>query len=899
MSETTMDFLQLWLDLISKKKDLAEPQVPHVFSASDMPVARASTQLSRRRCEDIEYCLLVCRAASHTHSLDLFCINGEEGRDLSIDFPAFETCCQHPMLSHLNRKTRSQMRQRCRSDTIMTLSFQCDVLENGDFLLTDDGYRVTGTNLEEDRILCVTSDRGRVTQKQDSFSKESYCGALNRLFVNVREDIARRMAGFAHTRCSNVSRSAVLALLKIGEAMVNAVDKVVTAVKCGVPDSEVVWQQSGGTPFQVQVRHLKQLDGFDTSLDCEHEIDELAELLLSAANRQIVGVRKSFPPPAKLAKETHCIERRLLDYCKQTLLNNPSHSTMYAIRAACVEAHVLVCGLRQTLLSLCTSSLGEYLTIEEHADFYAASNLENILYLSRRNVNELSSPLTRNGCHQRTQRTKNLIEDALFRANVRQQNQTPLMYEDLKHDPEVLHLDWVSGNFELDLLRISDHIIEIGHLVDHDTEVRMLTLLVIGADMILQEIESTGEAKFYGLTVRFDIDVDSEERNVCVEMEDGGARYAHFVNLRALRSHLDVFLSMINFMSGPRDGVIDVSHPARNVPDRTIFVRNVLHILRSKGLTVAEAVETAVILAHVLASRRGSEMKEIVLVDSTIAGMVERVRGSIKEQQTNIDVADIVRKSGSDTVNVDHYGADSTGIQRAREAIRKSGAGMKFQLLDYSRHKDRYGFLNVIESAVEFNAEGQRLYAYCHEGRVFVRKRGLRENVCRFLGGSKIGLTVLGTGGTIELKASEPRNSDMEAMDLIMSRTKRGKPLARWIWSKILKGQIKYRCTQDSCMWNRNAIDQNAAIIARWSVPKWVLRHMLVLVPRNLNEEASNHILIQAHDDMPMYMLIDEGLTRYNCKLSTGDINKSGYRKCMLEPSKSCAGARHPFRQIT
>lgn len=384
-----MNFQALWLDAIAEEKNEADPAVPHIFSASDMPVATGGVRVAPSEIEDAEYVLLVCQAASHTHNIDLHDVGGVPGRHLELRFPSFEECCQHPMLSYIHSgSTLEHMRSRCPSESIMSLSFSCNVTPSGRFITTEDGIRVTGTNLEEDRILYVTTDRGRSLANRD-FDQTDYAGVLHRMILNSYENIRRRQLGFSHTRCENVARSSVLALLKIGEAMIDTVQNIATAVKAGVGSQEILWKENGIT---IRAGDLLSLEGFDHDKDCEGKLDPLIDLLLSAANRDVIGARKGVPRRISLAAEEHCIERRLLDYSKAVVLNNPSKISKYAIRCATLEALIEVSGLEATLYSLCTSSMAKELSGNEN--FYAAMQLESLLGLKCHMLANLSLPLT-------------------------------------------------------------------------------------------------------------------------------------------------------------------------------------------------------------------------------------------------------------------------------------------------------------------------------------------------------------------------------------------------------------------------------------------------------------------------------------------------------------------------
>lgn len=881
-----MDFQSLWLTAKSEKKDPSDPQVPHVFSATDMPIARYGTSLTSSDTEDAEYILLACEAASHTHYIDLLNVGGHPDRDNRLQFPAFEKCCQHPMLSHADDRTVSLMRQRCKADTIMTASFKNNVSPTGRFLITDKGLpRIVGTNIEEDRILYVTCESGRIKQNS-SFSGDEYKGNLHRMVLNTFEDIKRRLSGFQHVRCDNVSRSAVLALLKVGEAMVDAVDNLVTAVRSGAPDDEIVWQQDGCI---VKVEDMKRLEGFDDDGDYEHSIDPLAELLLNAANREIIFARAGCPPPINLLVEPNCNERRLFDYFKQILLNNKSEPTLYAMRAATIEALVQISGLRATLLQLCTSSLAAFLTAQNSEDYYNAMKLQNLLGLSWEQLNYLSGPITANGNDKRTRRTRQIIDSACTRV---WEARPPVVvkYEEVMHDPEILHLEYNTGDLELDLLRISDHVISCSKLINHDTEIRMLNLLAIGSEMIQKELEEEDSAQFFGITVR-----NSGENQIRVESADD-VRIG-MANLKALRNHIDVFSCMLCFMvTGPTAGCVGHESSDKCVPDRSIFVSNCFKRLKAEGLTRSEALETAVMAAKVFAVRRSEDYKRNIIVEKRTKDILERVRGCILELETRIDVADVVCLEHES--DMDHFGADSTVLEPV-EIMSLSGGG--FKLIDYMQHCKRYGRLDIFEDAVPFNAEGQKYFAYCRDGRVFARKRGVLEKPRRYLGGSKIGLTVLGTGLVIELKEKNPKKCDAEAMDLIMNRAKQDSTLGFWVWSKILKGHIKYRETNDSCMWNEYAASDDARVVGRWSVPKWVLKYMLVMVEddRTMSVQPLHryNILVQGGDDMPMLRLKDTGSTRYDCThVDSKEVKRDRFRKAFFEPDMSCGGSQHPRR---
>ncbi|PXF40834.1 hypothetical protein BWQ96_09456 [Gracilariopsis chorda] len=893
-----MDFEELWLAAVSEQKDRADPQAPHVFSSADMARAHEGVEVSQCENEDAEYILLACKAASHEHNIELRDVRGHEGRDLTLTFPSFEGCCRHPMLSHLEARCVALMRNRCKSASIMTLSFLDNVSPTGRFIVTPRGTRVTGTNLEEDRILCVTHGPTCVSKHDDPISEDDPLGPLHRLMLNSCRGVRRRLAAFRCSRCDNVSRSAVLALLRAGEHIAGTVDNLVTAAKAGVPASEVVWTFSGahgGDHAVVTVAQLREIGGLDDApFDAYHrrpgiDEDNVAELVLTAAHRQIVGRRTGCPPRANMQAERNCLERRLLDYFKQTILNNPSKPTLYAMRAAALEALVLVSGLRPTLQSLVTSSLAEEMAAEGAAEFYGAMQLDKVLGLEREELEEFSRPLGAAGNKGRTHRTRFLIKTACARVTSAGE-ETVLGHEEVLHDPDVLHRDYVTGNLELDLLRISDHLTELSTLINNDTEIRMLNLLVIGAELIGDKLEKESSVNFYGLTI-----TGTGDGGICVTGDED--LLIQFPNLCALNGHIDVFGTMISFMlGGSTDDVIDVKAPALCIPERTLFVRNTLRRLQEAGLSRSQAIETAVATAKVLAVRRGQEFERKVLVDADVMQMLERVRGCLVEAETGLDIADVARTDGNPSI--DHYGADSSVLSEVQSS-QLNGSG--FKLLDFTQNRERYGRLKVVEDAMSFSHEGQRYFAYCREGRVFVRKRWLLEKPRQRLGGSKIGLTVMGTGMVIELKEKAPKWCDADAMDLIMFRAKEGSKLGLWVWSKILSGNIRYKPTEDSCMWNRDASSEDATVTGRWSVPRWVLQYMLVMENRqNVQGNDNVHrdeILVQAGDDMPLFRLFDNGRTRYNCeRVSSSEVRRLEHRKAFFEPSMSCAGANHPLR---
>lgn len=132
--------------------------------------------------------------------------------------------------------------------------------------------------------------------------------------------------------------------------------------------------------------------------------------------------------------------------------------------------------------------------------------------------------------------------------------------------------------------------------------------------------------------------------------------------------------------------------------------------------------------------------------------------------------------------------------------------------------------------------------------------------------------------------------SDAEAMDLIMSKAENDCKLGRWVWSKVMNGQIDYVPTEDSCMWNKYAKNLDANVRGLWSAPKWVWRYMLVMVS---DQDNRDRILVQAGNMMPVFAIEDKGLTRYSSHQVRSEEVKRGFRKAFFKPKMSAGGDSH------
>lgn len=538
------------------------------------------------------------------------------------------------------------------------------------------------------------------------------------MVLNSYENIRRRQSGFSHTRCQNVARSSVFALFKIGEAIIDTVQNIVTAIKAGVQLQEIVWKDNGIT---ICVEDLKSLDGFDHDKDCEGKLDPLIDLLLSAANRDIIGLLRSVPPRINLVIEEHCIERRLMDYTKAVVLNNPSKVSKYAIMCATVEALIEVSGIEATLHSLCTSSIAKALS--SNKNFYGAMQLESLLGFNCLELASFSLPRIGTGNKDRTRRTQNQVSKACELV-VAKRSRRMSKEEELYHDPEILKRQYVTDDLELDLLRISDHLIQSSKIISHNTEIRLLNLLAIGGELIQERLEGEQKrARFYGTII-----TAKSDGPVHVESDSGIS--PGFVNLKALTSHAAVFGAMLSFMlAGPKEGLNNINNPVRSLADRTIFVQNTFKRFQAQGLSQAHAIETAVMAAKVLSIRRSTRFAEKVIADESVIEALGKVRGCFIEEstctRTGMDIAELVIHE--DDEDIEHYGADSKLLcPVSRLDLNLKGGA--FQLLDYTKHcVDLYGKLEVHEAAVAFSHEGRKYFAYCRKGRVHIRKRGFRE----------------------------------------------------------------------------------------------------------------------------------------------------------------------------